>query len=84
MERGFEIVDAGVRLYDVMWVLAIALNNTIAMVGSGDISETGCSNVSGSLVSLEHFDYSNEKMACLIQWNLQQTNFSGGLVRFSI
>ena len=83
MEGRFDVVDAGVRLYDVMWVIAIALNNTIAMVRSGDINETGCSNVSGSLVPLEEFDYSNEKMGCLIQWNLQQTNFSGGSVRFS-
>ena len=67
-----------------MWVLAIALNNTAAMVRSGDINETGCSNVSGSLVLLEDFDYSNEKMGCLIQWNLQQTNFSGVSVSYSI
>ena len=76
-------MDAGVRLYDVMWVLAIALNNTATMVRSGDINEIGCSNVSGSLVPLEEFDYSNEKMGCLIQWNLQQTNFSGVSVSYS-
>ena len=80
IEGGFDVVDAGIRLYDVMWVLALALNNTVAMVRSGDISETECSNVSGSLVPLEEFNYTNEKMGCLIQWNLQQTNFSGGSV----
>ena len=70
-------MDVGVRLYDIMWMLAIALNNTMLMVRSGDISQTGCSNVPGSLVPLEEFEYNNEKMGCLIQWNLQQTNFSG-------
>ena len=79
-EGGFQVVDAGVRLYDVLWVLAMALNNTVNMVKSGYISETGCSNVTGSLVPLEEFNYTNVKMGCLIQWNLQQTNFSGGSV----
>lgn len=70
-------MDAGIRAYDVVWVLALALNNTISMVRSGDINETGCNKVPGSLVPLEEFDYANERMGCLIQWNLQQTNFSG-------
>ena len=77
---GYDLLDAGVRLYDVIWVLALALNNTMTMVDNKDISQTGCSNASGSLVSLEKFDYTNEKMGCVIQWNLQQTNFSGGSV----
>ena len=77
---GYDFVDAGVRLYDVVWVLAFALNSTLSMVESGDISETGCENISGSLVPLEEFNYTNEKMGCLIQWNLQETNFLGGSV----
>ena len=80
---GFDILDAGVRLYDVIWVLALALNNTMTMVRNNDISQTGCSNASGSLVPLEEFNYTNEKMGCVIQWNLQQTNFSGGSVSFT-
>ena len=82
MEGGFEILDVGVRLYDIMWMLAIALNNTLSMV-SGDISETGCSNVPGSLVPLEEFNYSNERMGCLIQWHLQRTNYTGVSVSFA-
>ena len=60
-----------------MRILAIALNNTLTAVESGDINGTGCEGVRGSLVPLEEFSYSNEKMGCVIQWNLQQTNFSG-------
>ena len=82
-EGGFEILDVGVRLYDIMWMLAIALNNTMSMVRSGDISETGCSSVPGSLVPLEEFNYNNEKMGCLIQWNLQTTNYTGVSVSFA-
>ena len=77
IEGGFDVVDASIRAHDVTWVLAIALNNTMSMVRSGDINKTGCGSVPGSLVPLENFNYNNEKMGCLIQWNLQKTNFSG-------
>ena len=61
----------------MLWVLALALNHTIAMIDSGDTSGTGCDGVPGSLAPLEEFDYSNKKIGCLIQWNIQQTDFSG-------
>ena len=66
-------------MYDAIWILALALNKTLSMVeaGNSSIAGTGCENATGSLVPLEEFSYSNEKMGCLIQWNLQQTNFSG-------
>ena len=84
IKGGYGVVDASIRAHDVIWVLALALNNTLSMVRSGDISETGCSSVPGSLVPLEEFNYTNERMGCLIQWNLQQTNFSGVSVCSSI
>ena len=66
------------KLYDVIWVLGLALNSTDSMIKSGaDINGTGCEDIPGSLVPLEMFDYSNKKMGCLIQWNIQRTNFSG-------
>ena len=66
------------KLYDVMWALALALNRTDAMIkGGADINGTGCEDVPGSVVPLELFNYSNKKLGCLIQWNIQRTNFSG-------
>jgi hypothetical protein len=82
-EGEFEVIDAGVRLYDVMWILATALNNTMTAVESGDINGTGCEGLPGSMVPLEQFSYSNERMGCVIEWNLQQTNFSGVSVSIS-
>ena len=79
---GYDIVDAGVRVYDVMWLLAVALNNTMTMVENEDITGTNCSAVPGSLVKLDQFDYTNQRMGCLIQWNLQNTNFSGSSVSY--
>ena len=76
-EGGYSTITRGSRLYDGLWALAFALNRTMTMVNSGDIEDTRCQNVSGSLVPLHEFTYSNEMMGCLIQWSLQQTNFSG-------
>ena len=77
LQGRYNPTDSGGRMYDAVWILAIALNRTMAMVKSGNINGTGCENTSGSLVPLEQFQYSNEKMGCLIQYNIQITNFSG-------
>ena len=64
--------------FDAVWALAIALNKTAVMVQSGNVSETGCEgNTDGDLVPLEQFNYSNGLMGCVIQWNLQNTDFQG-------
>ena len=72
----YDRVLAGV-MYDVVWVLALALNKTMTMISSSDISQTDCEGVPGETVPLEQFNYTNEKIGCLVQWNLQQTNFNG-------
>ena len=74
---GFRVIEAGFSIYDVLWVLAKALNSTMAMVKSGNINHTGCENSPGSLVSLEDFNHTNMRMGCLIRWNLKNTNFLG-------
>ena len=72
----YDRVLAGV-MFDVIWVLAMALNETMTMINHGDISQTDCVNASGDLVPLEQFNYTNEKIGCLVQWNLQKTHFDG-------
>ena len=71
------IINQAYKLYDALWVLALGLNHTDTMIKSSDISGTGCESVSGSLVPLEEFNYTNAKIGCLIQWNIQQTNLFG-------
>ena len=80
-QGGYYVSDAGGRAYDAVWVLAIALNRTMTMVKTANINGTGCENTTGSLVPLEQFQYSNEMMGCLIQWNIQMTNISGVSVK---
>ncbi len=75
--EGFSTSGVAYNLYDALWLFALALNDTDAMVKNGDISGTGCESVPGSLIPLEEFSYSNGRMGCLIQWNIQQTNFYG-------
>ena len=75
--ENYSIINQAYKLYDVLWVLALALNNTNAMIDGGDINGTGCEGVPGSLVPLEDFNYTNKRIGCLIQWNIQQTDFSG-------
>ena len=63
----------------------VSTDKTLSMVAAGNssIAETGCENATDSFVPLEGFSYSNEMMGCLIQWNIQQTNFSGVSVSVS-
>ena len=75
---GYNTINHGIGLYDVIWVLAIALNKTISMIArDSGITETDCQDLPGQLTSMENFTYANEMMGCLIQWNLQNSNFSG-------
>ena len=75
--ESFTVTDAGFAIHDVLWILALALNNTMTMVNSGDIGQTNCENVPGSLVNLTDFDHTNKRMGCVIRWNLNNTNFLG-------
>ena len=75
--ENFTVVDTGYVIFDALWVLALALDNTMSMVNNRDIGQTNCENVSGTLVNLETFNYKNAKMGCIIRWNLNNTNFSG-------
>ena len=75
--EGFSTSGVAYNLYDALWLFALALNDTDAMVKSGDICGTGCEGITGSLVPLEEFTYTNGRMGCVIQWNIWQTNFFG-------
>ena len=76
-EGGYSIEDVGAFAYDAVWAMAFALNATTSTINSQDISNTGCENASGMLVSLEEFNYTNKKLGCLIQFHLQNTYFIG-------
>ena len=78
----YDIINQAYKLYDVVWVLALALSSTDAMIKENVTMITECENATGSLVSLEEFDYSNERIGCLIRWHIQQTDFYGLTVSY--
>ena len=77
--ENYTVTDAGYVIFDALWILALALNNTMTMVNSGDITETDCEifKFPGNLTSFETFNHKNRKMGCIIRWNLNKTNFTG-------
>ena len=74
-----ELFAAGVA-YDAAWALAIGLSITAEKVVSNDVE--GCENEFGELVPLEEFEYSNNKMGCLMIKSFSQVNFTGITVRY--
>ena len=65
---------AGVA-YDAAWALAVGLNITANKINSNNVQ--GCESSPGSLVPLEEFDYSNDKMGCLLAKSFSEVNFMG-------
>ena len=58
-------------MYDSVWAIALALNDTIAQL-----------EAYGSMYKLEDFQYSNIEMANMMLENLQAVNFNGLSVHF--
>ena len=69
---------AGVA-YDTIWSIALGLDRAVDRIN--DNNDTGCENVTGELVPLEEFDYSNEKMGCLFYQCFREIEFLGITVR---
>ena len=61
--------------FDSVWTIAIGLD-----VASKKIlinNETGCEGLPGDLVPLEHFQYTNMKLGCVIKQSFSELNFLG-------
>ena len=55
--------------------MAIGLDNAMKQIAMGNAS--GCEKLSGDLVPLEQFDYTNDKMGCLLRQGFAEVNFLG-------
>ena len=69
---------AGVA-YDSMWSIALGLDKASKKIAAGNDSE--CSKLLGDLVPLEEFDYSNEKLGCILKSSMDEVSFIGVTVR---
>ena len=63
-----------------MWSLAIGLDNAVKRIATGN--DSGCENLPGDLVPLEEFDYSNEKVGCILRQGFAEVNFYGLTVSY--
>ena len=69
-------------VYDALWSLAFALNNTNNMINwpkEKIINDTNCEDDGKDLTifNLTDFTYNHSFIGCVIRWNLAQTNFIG-------
>ena len=55
--------------------MAIGLDNALKRIAVKN--DSGCEESSGDLVPLEQFDYTNEKMGCLLRQGFAEVNFLG-------
>ena len=62
-------------VHEGIWSLAIGLDNAVKRIAMGN--DSGCENLPGELVPLEKFDYTNEKVGCILRQGFAEVNFLG-------
>ena len=61
--------------FDAVWSIAVGLHNASEKVKINDSS--GCDHLPGELVPLEEFSYRNQRMGCVLQKSIAETNIAG-------
>ena len=61
--------------FDVVWAMALGLNATAQRIAQGN--DSGCRHLPGELVPLEDFDYTNERLGCIMRQSMRDLNFTG-------
>ena len=62
-------------VHEGIWSLAIGLDNAVKRIAVGN--DSGCEELPGDLVPLEEFDYTNEKVGCILKQGFAEVNFLG-------
>ena len=61
--------------FDGMWTTAIGLDIASKKISAGN--DSGCEDQPGDLVPLEHFNYTNMKLGCIMRQSFSEVNFLG-------
>ena len=69
-------------VHEGIWSLAIGLDNAVKRIAVKN--DSGCEGLPGDLVPLEEFDYTNEKVGCILRQGFAEVNFYGFTVSFSL
>lgn len=72
---GLEEIAIPGLAYDTVWSIALALNKSIEKIMTQN--DSGCVNVTGEIVPLEEFDYTNEMMGCILRESFAELEFQG-------
>ena len=72
----YDISTVYIIAFDTIWTLALALNKTEEM-RLNNITTERCSDLTGELVPLSQFNYSNAYMGCIIKEHFHKVNFTG-------
>ena len=74
-ETQYESLSVSGVAYDTIWSLALGLDYTAKRVTQKN--DSGCENLFGDLVPLEEFNYTNQKMGCIMKSGLAELEFKG-------
>ena len=66
--------------YDTVWSMAIGLDRATRKIAKGN--DSGCENLPGDLVPLEYFNYTNEKLGCIMRQSFSEVKFIGVTVSY--
>lgn len=61
--------------FDAVWAIAVGLNIASKKILFGN--DTGCEKVSGEMVPLEYFNYTNKKLGCILKQSFSEVSFLG-------
>ena len=67
-------------VHDGIWSIAIGLDNAVKRIAMKN--DSGCERLPGDLVPLEKFDYTNERVGCILRQGFAEVNFFGLTVSF--
>ena len=69
-------------VHEGIWSLAIGLDNAAKRISMRN--DSGCEELPGDLVPLEEFDYSNERVGCILRQGFAEVNFLGITVSYPV
>ena len=68
--------------FDGVWAMVIGLDIATKRIAAGN--ESGCENLTGDLMPLEYFNYTNEKLGCIMKQSFGEVQFLGITVGVTI
>ena len=67
--------EASGMAFDAVWAIALGLDNVVK--NNTNNSDCDQEDLLGEIVGLKNFNYTNEKMGCVLQKGFEQVNFTG-------